>query len=142
MTEFEQKLDKMSLPSVDELKHEELIAANIINRKHKSSISFWWLSIPAYTIAAFFMKSFYYKGTSVFDMIKELINKEGYIGPVLFGVLPIVLLIINIISIRQANYLFGVLKRKAFIQSIFREILLIVLSFITLLIYGYEIFFS
>lgn len=140
--EMEQMLNQMSIPSVEELKHEDILAKHIILRNHKSTISLWWLSVPVYTFAAFLMKSFYYKNTSVISMVRELLDRKSYVGPIVFGILPFLLLIINILSIRQSYYLYGSFKRGAFIQTILSELVFIILSALILLVYGYQIIFN
>ena len=59
MDEFEEKLLKMTKPEVDKLKHESMLAQEIIKAKEKSVLSLWWISLPLYVVAMFLMKALF-----------------------------------------------------------------------------------
>lgn len=142
MEHFEDLLSQMSKPEIGELKHADALAKAIVKVKDKSAVSLWWLSIPFYLVAAFVMKSIYSPGLSVTSAFHELFNMKGYMADLFFFILPMLLIIINVINIKQLHFLYGARKKLSFVKIIFTEAFIILLSAITLIFYFYETFFS
>jgi len=132
---FEEKLIHMTKPDISQLKHQDMLAKAIIHAKDKSVVSFWWLGIPIYLLAAFAMKSIYIPHMSFTSSFHELTDKQGYMAVIIFILLPIILIIINLISIRQLYYLYGNTKVKVFIKTVLAQILIIILSMVIFIIY-------
>jgi hypothetical protein len=133
---FEKKLEKMTKPEISQLKHEDILAHAIINAKDKSVVSWWWLSVPLFIIMMLLMKSFYTPGTSLISNIHELAGKEKYISLIFFLISPIVLIVVNLLSIRRIYYLSGNPKPANFLESVWFNVLIILLSFLILIIYS------
>jgi hypothetical protein len=132
---FENILNNMTKPDVPELKHEDMLPGMIMKAKGKTAVSFWWLIIPLYVIAAFVMKSFYMPGSSFISILHQATNSNSYITVLLFLVLPIILTIANVLTIKQLFFLYGSLKKEAFIKIIVVELLIILLSLLVIIIY-------
>jgi len=135
MKSFEEKLTNMSKPEISQLKHQDMLAKAITNAKDKSVVSLWWLGIPLYLIAAFVMKSIYIPQTSWNSSIRELTGKQGYMAILVFVVVPVLLIIINLLTIRRLFFLYGNTKVTVFIKTVLVQILIIVLSFLILIFY-------
>lgn len=136
MQNFENKLIQMSKPEVSQLKHQDLLANAITKAKDKSVVSWWWLCIPLYIIAALLMKTYFIPGTTLISNIYELTGKERYSSVLLFLILPIVFIIINFISIRRIYLLSGSPKTISFIRAIWYNALIIIFSILVLIIYS------
>jgi hypothetical protein len=132
---FEEKLEKMTKPEITQLKHEDMLADAIINAKDKSVVSWWWLSVPLFIIMMLLMKSFFMPGTSLISNIHELAVKEKFISLIFFLISPIVLIAINLISIRRIYYLSGNPKPVNFLETVWFNVLIILLSVLILIIY-------
>jgi hypothetical protein len=132
---FEKKLEKMTKPEMPQLKHEDMLADAIINAKDQSVVSWWWLSVPLFIIMMLLMKSFYMPGTSLISNIHELAVKEKYMSLIFFFISPIVLIIVNILSIRRIYYLSGNPKSVNFLETVWFNVLIILLSVLILIIY-------
>jgi hypothetical protein len=132
---FEKKLEKMTKPEIPQLKHEDMLANAIINAKDQSVVSWWWLSVPIFIIMMLLMKSFYMPGTSLISNIHELAVKEKYMSLIFFFISPIVLIIVNILSIRRIYYLSGNTKSVNFLETVWFNVLIIFLSVLILIIY-------
>jgi hypothetical protein len=133
---FEKRLKDMTKPDIKELKHENMLADAIINAKDKSVVSWWWLSVPLFIILMMLMKSIYMPGTTLITNIHELAGREKYMSLVFFLISPVVLIIVNVFSIRKIYFLSGSPKSMNFLEIIWFNILIIALSVLILLIYS------
>jgi hypothetical protein len=133
---FEEKLLRMTKPEVSNLKHQDMLAKAITKAKDKSVLSWWWLSIPLYIIAMLLMKSAFMPNTTLISNIHELAIKERYTSILFFLVVPIVFIIVNLLSIRKIYYLSGNPKTLYFLQTIWYNVLMLVLCILILLIYS------
>ena len=136
MENFEEKLTQMTKPGVTQLKHQDMLANAIIKAKDKSVLSWWWLSIPLYIIAALLMKSVFMPHTTLISNLQELVNKEKYSSILFFLILPFVFIVINFISIRKIYFLSGSPKKIIFLQKVWFNVLIIICSILILLIYS------
>ncbi len=135
MQNFEEKLTQMTRPEVHQLKHQAMLANSITKAKDKSVLSWWWLSIPLYIIAALLMKSVFMPHTTLISNMKELTSKEKYSSVLFFLILPIVFIVINFISIRKIYFLSGSPKTINFLQTVWLNALIIICSILVLIIY-------
>jgi hypothetical protein len=133
---FEKRLKDITKPDIKELKHENMLADAIINAKDKSVVSWWWLSVPLFIILMMLMKSIYMPGTTLITNIHELAGREKYMSLVFFLISPVVLIIVNVFSIRKIYFLSGSPKSMNFLEIIWFNILIIALSVLILLIYS------
>src|SRR5437868_11774120 len=132
---FEENLKKITKPEMSELKHEVMLSKIIIKTKDRSVVSFWWLFIPLYVIAAFIMKSYYTPNASLITILHEFADSKGYTTVLLFFILPVLLIVINLLSIKQLYFLYNGLTKAGFLKTIAVQILIIVFSLFVLLIY-------
>ncbi len=135
MKNFEEILNGMSKPEINNLKHEDLLAKAIINSKSKSALSFWWIIIPIYIIAAFVMKSLFVPHNSLRSNLTELTEKNGYIAILIFIAIPIVVIIINLVSIKNIYSLSKNISLSKFFVSSLINIFIILISLTIMLIY-------
>lgn len=133
---FEKKLKEMKKPEVTHLKHEDMLSNAISNAKDKSVVSLWWLSIPLFITAMLMMKSMYMPGTSLISNLKELAASQRYIFIVFFIASPLVLILVNILTIRKIYVLSGSPKSLNFLEAVWVNVLMIVLSVLILIIYS------
>ena len=133
---FEKKLSEMTKPKITHLKHEDLLASAIINAKDKSVVSLWWLSVPVFIILMLMMKSLYMPGSTLISNIHDLAIRQKYISLAFFLVAPIVLIIFNVFSIRKVYFLSGSPKSINFLEIVWSNVLIIVLSILVLIIYS------
>jgi len=133
---FEQKLVQMTKPEIPQLKHQDMLANAITRARDKSVLSWWWLSIPLYIIAALLMKSFFMPGTTLVSNIHELAGKERYTTVIFFIVVPVILIIFNFFSMRKIHFLSGSPKTLNFLVAVWYNVLVMILSFLVLLIYS------
>ena len=135
MQDFEKKLIEMTKPEVTDLKHQELLSNALSKAKDKSVVSWWWLSVPLYIIAALLMKSMYNPHSSLISAIHELTNKERIFSVLFFLILPIIFILINILSIRKIHILSGSPISFRFLRSVWYNVLIIFFSILVILIY-------
>lgn len=133
---FEKKLKEMKKPEVTNLKHEDMLSNAIINAKDKSVVSLWWLSIPLFITAMLMMKSIYMPGTSLISNLNQLAASQKYIYIIFFIVSPLVLIIVNVLSVRNIYVLSGRPKSLNFLEGVWVNVLIIVLSVLILIIYS------
>jgi hypothetical protein len=134
-TEFENILLNMSKPQIEELKHQDMLEHTIIKARDTSLLSWWWLSIPLYVIAAFCMKSFFMPGATLSTSIHEFSNKQHYLSILLFIIVPIAFILLNILSILKVYCVFGGVSRLKVIEETWFNLLMIVLSLLILITY-------
>lgn len=134
--DFEESLTRMKKPEVSGLKHQDMLANAIAKAKDKSVVSWWWLCIPLYIVAALLMKSMFMPNTTLISNLHELATKQRDLYVVSFLLLPIVLIVINIASIRKVYFLSGSPRTIVFFKSVWFNLLMIVFSIIILLIYS------
>ena len=132
---FEMELLEMTKPEITELKHQDMLEKAIIKAKDKSVLSWWWLSIPLYILAALLMKSLFMPSTTFGSNLHDLMSKENYASFLFFLVVPIVFIIINVLSIRKIYFLSGSPGLFGFLKVVWFNLLIIIASFIILLIY-------
>ncbi|MBL7994365.1 hypothetical protein JNM05_03240 [bacterium] len=133
---FENNLIKMTKPEVSQLKHQDMLEAAIVKARARSAVSWWWLCIPMYLIAALCMKTFFMPGTTLISNMAELTNKESYSSILLFLFLPIVLMIISAITIRNAYTTSGKAKNVALLQKVWLNVIILIISIIIIIIYS------
>jgi hypothetical protein len=136
MENFEDKLSQITKPEVSQLKHQDMLANDIIKAKDKSVLSWWWLSIPLYIIAALLMKSAFMPHTTLIFNLHDLTSRDKYSSLLFFLVLPLIFIAINLISIRKIYFLSGSPKTISFLKTIWLNILMIVCSILILIIYS------
>ncbi len=129
------ELLEMTKPEISELKHQDMLEKAIINAKDKSVLSWWWLSIPLYILAALLMKSLFMPSTTFGSNLHDLMSKEKYGSILFFLVVPIVFIIINVLSIRKIYFLSGSPKTVNFLKDVWFNLLIIITSIIIILIY-------
>jgi hypothetical protein len=133
---FEKKLSEMTKPELHQLRHEDMLADAIINAKDKSVVSWWWLSVPVFIILMLMMKSLYMPGITLVSNLQELAGREKYMSLLFFLISPVVLIILNAVSIRKIYFLSGSPKLLNFLQIVWLNVLVIVFSALILLIYS------
>lgn len=133
---FEKKLSEMAKPEISHLKHEDMLADAIINAKDKSVVSWWWLSIPVFIITMLMMKSVYMPGTTLITNLHELTGRDKSMSLIFFLIVPVILVLLNTLSIRKIYFLSGSPKSMNFLKTIWFNILAILLSLFILLIYS------
>jgi hypothetical protein len=136
MQNFDEKLIHMTKPEVSQLKHQDMLEKAIIKARDKSVLSWWWLCIPLYIIAALLMKSFFMPHTTLLSNIHELTGRDRQLPVLAFLVLPIVFIIINFISIRKIYFLSGNPKTITFLQAVWLNVLIIIFSILIFIIYS------
>jgi len=134
-TNFENILLNMSKPHIEELKHQDMLEHAIIKAKDASSLSWWWLSIPLYVIAAFCMKSFFMPGATLTSSVHELSSKQPYLSLLLFIVVPIASILLNGLSIRKVYSIFGGVSKLKAVEETWFNVLMIVASLLILITY-------
>ncbi|MGA7722724.1 MAG: hypothetical protein WCA84_16265 [Ignavibacteriaceae bacterium] len=135
MKNFKDKLTNMSLPEINNLRHEELLAKVITSAHSKTAISFWWIIIPLYVIAAFVMKSFFVTHSTLRSNLRELADKTGYLTNLLFILMPVILIVTNMLSIKNIYFLSGSPKTIKFLSAAVIQIIIIFISLIIILVY-------
>ena len=132
---FEKKLENMTKPEIQGLKHEILLADAIINAKDKSVVSWWWLSVPAFVILMLMMKSIFMPGTTFISNIHEMESTQKYMSIIFFLISPLILIMINALTIKKIYFLSGSPKSVNFLGTIRYNVLVIILSLLILIIY-------
>jgi hypothetical protein len=135
MENFEEKLNQMTKPQVDQLKHQDMLAEAIIKAKDKSVLSWWWLSIPLYTIAAFLMKTLFTPDTTFLSNINGFTAGHRFSSLLLFIIIPTLFIIINFLSVRKIYLLSGSPALVNFLKALWFNVLIIVASVFVILIY-------
>ena len=133
---FENKLKEMEKPEIHNLKHEDILSRTIINAKDKSVVSWWWLSVPVFIILMLMMKSTFMPGTTLISNMHELESGQKFISVAFFLISPLILIIINALTIRKIHFLSGSPKSLNFLEAVWFNILIIVVAALILLIYS------
>ena len=133
---FENKLKEMEKPEIHNLKHEDILSRTIINAKDKSVVSWWWLSVPVFIILMLMMKSTFMPGTTLISNMHELESGQKFISVAFFLISPLLLIIINALTIRKIHFLSGSPKSLNFLEAVWFNILIIVVAALIVLIYS------
>ena len=132
---IEDMLTGMSKPEIKNLHHEDMLEEAITNSKDKSAISFWWIIIPLFVIAAYWMKSYFMPGSSFPSNLGELTEKNSYAANLIFILIPAVLIIVNLLSIKRIYFFSGSSPTAKFLTSVSVNIFIIIISIILMLVY-------
>ncbi len=132
---FEDILENMTKPEIRELKHEAALSKIIMKAKNRSVVSFWWLCIPLYIIVALIMKTYFTPNVSLTSTLHEFTKSRSHAAILLFLVLPLLLIVINLLSIKQLFFLYNTLVKEEFLKKIATQILIILFSLFVLFIY-------
>jgi hypothetical protein len=135
MENFENKLKQMTKPEVGQLKHQELLNKAIINARDKSALSWWWLVIPLFIILMFLMKSLYMPGTTLISGLNDFMARNKMLAYLFFIIVPVVLIMINTISIRKIYHLEGRPELTGLFKAVWLNIAIIGLCLLVLIIY-------
>ena len=133
---FEKQLADMTKPDVKGLKHEDMLATAIINARDKSVVSWWWISVPVFIILMLIMKSTFMPGTTLISSMHELESSQKYLSLIFFLISPIIMIIINAMTVRKIHFLSGSPKSINFLETIWFNVLVIALSVLILIIYS------
>jgi len=133
---FEKQLTEMEKPEIHNLKHEDILSGAIINAKDKSVVSWWWLSVPIFILLMLMMKSTFMPGTTLISNMHDLESKQKLISVAFFLVSPLILIIINVLTIRKIHFLSGSPKSLSFLEAVWFNILIIAVSAFILIIYS------
>jgi hypothetical protein len=133
---FEKELSEMKKPVMPVLKHEAILSDAIINAKDKSVVSLWWLSVPLFIIMMLLMKSFYMPGSTLLSGLHELAAGNKYLSFVFFLISPIILILVNTLTIRKIYFLSGSPRSFHFLWIVWLNIVIIGLSAVILIIYS------
>lgn len=95
MDSFEESLEKMTKPGVDELNHERALSELIVDSGNRSVLAGWWLSIPLYLTAALVMKAMYVNNSGLIDNLHHLKASSGLYW-IYMLVIPLGVMIMNI----------------------------------------------
>jgi hypothetical protein len=106
----------------------------IKNAKDIAAVGFWWLSVPVYLTVMLMMKSIYMPGTSLISNLKELAGSQQYIYIVFFIASPLMLILVNILTVRKIYILSG--KSMNFLQDVWVNVLMVVITVLVLIIYS------
>jgi hypothetical protein len=128
MDEFEKKMEEMSKPEIQDLKHQNMLAERIIREKRKTALTWWWVVLPFYVTATFMMKSLYFPGTGLFKFLGEFILTNSKGSFLLFVFLPLFTIIINVQSIWKLYFYSGASINAPFILNSLFKLFLITLS--------------
>ena len=133
---FEMKLKEMSKPEIPHLKHEDMLGNAIVNAKDKSVVSLWWLSVPAFIVLMLIMKSIYMPGSTLVSNMNEMAVRNKLVSIVFFLISPVVLIIINALSIKKIYFLSGSPKSFTFLQTVWLNIMVIAFAVVVLIMYS------
>jgi len=133
---FEKQLTEMEKPEIHNLKHEDILSGAIINAKDKSVVSWWWLCVPIFILLMLMMKSTFMPGTTLISNMHDLESKQKLISVAFFLVSPVILIIINVLTIRKIHFLSGSPKSLSFLEAVWFNILIIAVSAFILIIYS------
>jgi hypothetical protein len=133
---FEKKLNEMEKPEIHNLKHEDILSRAIINAKDKSVVSWWWLSVPVFIVLMLIMKSTFMPGTTLISNMHELEGNQKLISIIFFLISPLVLILVNALTIKNIHFLSGSPKSFYFFKAVWFNILIIAVSVCILIIYS------
>jgi Na+/melibiose symporter-like transporter len=136
MLNFEKKLNEMEKPQISQLKHEDMLSDAIINAKDKSVVSWWWLSVPVFIILMLLIKSIFMPGTSLISNMHELKTEQKLISVIFFLISPLILILVNALTIKKIHFLSGSPKSISFFEAVWFNIIIIVISVCILIIYS------
>jgi hypothetical protein len=132
---FEQKLMEMEKPEITELKHNDLLADAIMNAKGRVVVSWWWISIPMFIILMLLMKTSYNPGTTFLSGIHELKTTSSSVSLILFLISPVIIIVVNALTIRNIYLISGKPKSFNFSGEIWFCLLNIALALFIIIIY-------
>ena len=135
MEDFEKILNDMTKPQVSQLRHQEMLTDAITKAKERSLISWWWIALPLYLLAALLMKSMYMPETTLKSNLHEFKGMNGIASILMFLVLPVIIIIINLFSIRQIHRISKNLGLNILFRTVWFNLLLFLMSVAVILIY-------
>jgi hypothetical protein len=135
MENFEEQLTHMTKPGVTQLKHQEMLAKAVIQAKDKSVVSWWWLSVPFYLLAALLMKSMYMPQTSWLGNLQAWIDLEPLAAALWFLIAPAFFIVLNLVSLRKLYFLSGNPRPIDFLKIGWFQVMILLLSAFLLIIY-------
>ncbi len=136
MDKFEKKLQEISKPEIQELKHQQIIMERILAQNRKTALTWWWAFIPLYVMAAFIMKSWYIPAGGTLTYIKEFISGNPSLSFILFGGLPFLAMLVNMLGVKNIYFYSGSKWfSSAVLKSSLLPLILIVSSAVVAVIY-------
>ncbi len=135
MKNFEEKLREMSKPEIKPLQHEALLAKALENARDQSVLSWWWLSVPLYILAALLMKVMYKPQPSFLLSIREITRGGGYFALLFFLVAPVVFIVVHFWNARRIYALLGRPALGDFVRMAWFNLLMMLLSICILIFY-------
>lgn len=130
------KLNEMTKPDIHHLKHEDMLENAIVNAKDKSVVSLWWLSVPVFIVFMLIIKSIYMPGTTLVSNMNAMTVHNKLVSIIFFLISPVVLILINTLSIRKIYFLSGSPKSATFLQAVWLNIMVIAFAVVVLIMYS------
>lgn len=93
MDDFEKMLTELPKPEVKELRHEDMLAADLIRAKDKAATGLWWLLVPLYVLTMLLVRTLY-KKTSLAMELNAFYERSPLLALLLFIAAPLLLLVL------------------------------------------------
>ena len=131
---FEHKLKQMTKPQINDLRHQDLLAEEITRAKDRSVLSWWWISVPVYIVAVLLMKTLFMPDTLITNL-HELEKGQKFTALILFLIVPLLLIVLNSMTIRRIYFLSGSPKSIIFLKAVWYNVLVIIAALLIILLY-------
>ena len=133
--EFEDMITNMPKPELSHLRHQSLLLSALSKAKHKFTLSFWWIAIPLFVIAVTLMESLFFKGTRFYTVFSALQIRHDLAYHLLFLALPLTLIVLNIISLRNYYKIHLSPQKMNFLRFLWPNLSIIIFSILVLIVY-------
>ncbi|HEX5003319.1 MAG TPA: hypothetical protein VFW78_12560 [Bacteroidia bacterium] len=134
MEPFEETLSNMSLPETGELQHRHLLSGQIIQLKEERNLTLWWVTIPLFLIAAFYMRSCYMHN-SFTEGLETFINDQKMPATWLFVIAPALLIVLNAFRIKKIYFLAGSPKLINLVSAVWMNLAMITIAVGCIILY-------
>lgn len=132
--EFENRLENLTSPEIDNIKHQQILKITILNSKKSSQIGFIFIIIPCLFLLGVFIKyklGLDFKIFTALEYVMVKFDKSSYlkwIAPLLLVGLPLISIVINSLAI--THFYWDKVKKELLITIKYRlaNIILLVIS--------------
>ena len=135
MQEFEERLKHLEKPVVDDLKHQDVLADAIADARNRSAVSWWWLAVSVYSLAALLMKTVFVPHETLTRNIHEFAIRDGGLSIVVFLILPVLSIAVNLPAMLRIYRESGKPRASGLLRIVWRNVVIVIVSIVIIFIY-------
>jgi len=135
MQEFEVRLKQVEKPVVHDLRHQDVLAIAVADARSRSVVSWWWLAVSLYSLAALLMKTLFVPQETLTRNLHEFAMRDGWLSIVVFLILPGLSIAVNLPTMMRIYRESGKPRASRLLRITWLNVAVVIVSVVVIFIY-------